>query len=798
MDNLQYWLLDQNKKPLYVNEAGLVDRVLSGNLKPDGKPAHLKNSPKGWSENVVKYGRDVDLLGMSTDFTIPLDFSGDGAKILKEIKWSQGSEGIVYLVINKLNKTVFPARYDLFHFCEINLQSVKQRKGYVNAQAVEGGLSKLFKANKGTTFEIPIDTDQRKKLLYLDGNTLVQNAKFLAFDGLLVDNNFWAHTVNLELLSTESISEIGAVSSDRGKYENSSQLFSQNNWFLTTGAKPVTITFKYRIGFTVARAPGWPSASEDGAVLLIRTFDSRSTSPTPTEFYELSIYGGAGDLSGHHVVQGNVTVTIPAYRKCFLVQQYALITGGVPNYAVGSNAEKATSWFYDSTVNDTFEIDYTYSATPQYCECLTPKTLADRILEKIAPGLGYTVSSSFLSSLEDSLFITSGMSIRKYGAKSVLKTSFDDFFKSLRRYGLGVGVEGNKLVIEKYDYFFKNTSAITLSQVNEWSIEDAEDLLYNTFKFGYPLADLGKVNGRDDFHVTMQFKAPITRTVKELDWVSIYHASMHEITLTLINLNGKDTTDSPVDNTGFMMAVAKGVDIDYYEGDITAETSQQIKLPRTILPSPIIGDKFTITGTGVIDGTYTLSGFIIVPGSTTLSFSDSSFTTGDYTGTITVHSSVNYRLDRPVFDSVTGLLYPEDAFNIPLSVKRGIIENSGYLHSILDFMDDKLFEFTTGERNSSLVTIQAGVTIEESKSEPIGSFKPQLFKPYYIKIKTTGLSQYQENVKINPYEKINFPIDGSMFSGYLFDGDFNPNTQGETELKLLLAPDTDYAKLKKL
>lgn len=797
MDPLQYWILDENKKPLYVNSNGLVDFVPSGKLKPDGQPAHLKYLPKGWNENLVKYGRDVELLGTTTEFTIPMDFTGDGAEILKYKKWTMGSEGIVYLVINNLNKKVFPDKYELFHFCEIDLSKVKQRRGYVTATAIEGGLNKIFKANRSTTFELSIDTDVKKKLLYLDGATLVQNAKFLAFNGLLQNEN-GNHTVNLEILSTEAISEIGAVSCDRGRFNNSAELNAQNNWFLTTGAKPVEATFKYNIGFTVSRAPGIPSTSSDGAVLLLRTFDSRSTSSTPTEFFELSIYGGSNSLYQHHTLNDTVTVTIPPYRKCFLCQEFAFVVAGVPSYATGSTADGATLWNYDSTTNDTFELDYTYTAPPTYCECITAKRVAELLLEKMAPSAGYVLSSDLLNELEEKLFITSGMSIRKYGAKSVLKTSFDDLWKSLRRYGIGVGIEGHKLVIERHPYFFRSTSTVDFGEVNNWSVEDALDLVHNTSKWGYPLAELGKVNGRDDVHVTLKYKSPITRTVKELDMVSVYHASFLYIETTRIDLNGKDTTDSPVDNTGFMFAVKKGINYTYYEGDITAETNLQIMLRKNIQPAPQIGDLFTISGTGVIDGTYPLSGFNIVPGSTRLSFASAAFTTGDYSGTITVASNSNYSLDRPAFDSVVGLRHPEDAFNIPLTGKRAILENSPYLHSVHDFMEDKLYEFTSGERNSTLSTTILGVTIAESQNEVIGSFKPQLFKPYYFNVEVAGFTDYQKGIRQNMYDRIKFKINGLAFSGYMFDGDFNPNTQGKTTVKLLAAPDTDYSKLRKI
>src|SRR5687768_11509316 len=147
--SLLFWILNADKKPMYENADGNIEAG-TGVVKSDGTPAHLEFSPDGWSDTLVEWGRNIKYLGLFRDFSVPLNFVRDGAKILRHIKWTVGMEAIRYLAISKLNRTIFPDTYDHWYTGEFDFSKFKQKKNGVDIQLVEGGLSKLLKAYEAT------------------------------------------------------------------------------------------------------------------------------------------------------------------------------------------------------------------------------------------------------------------------------------------------------------------------------------------------------------------------------------------------------------------------------------------------------------------------------------------------------------------------------------------------------------------------------------------------------------------------------------------------------------------------
>src|SRR5690348_16844017 len=103
-----FWLFNKDKKAVYFDK---VVREANGMLKTDGQPAPLEYSPDGWKDTLVKYGRNMNYLGVFRDFTAPMNFKKDGARIVRDVMWKLGMEAILYLGISKLDRTVYPPKY---------------------------------------------------------------------------------------------------------------------------------------------------------------------------------------------------------------------------------------------------------------------------------------------------------------------------------------------------------------------------------------------------------------------------------------------------------------------------------------------------------------------------------------------------------------------------------------------------------------------------------------------------------------------------------------------------------------
>lgn len=788
-----YWLLNKDKKPLYQSQA---DQVLEADpdtlLTAEGVPSHLKYSPDGWKGTLIKYARNVKYLGLTRDYTVPMIFVKDGARIIKDFFWRFGRNAILYFVIKKLNRTTFPDFYDDYYVGELDLSKASHDKDSIKVQVVEGGLSKLLKANENTKFEIPIDTDPEKKVLYHDGLTFVQKVEYYVSDGMLVSNN-GQHTLQAEINSSEqlnAVSQLGAVSANRAHFKNNNELLAQNNYVVKTSANATEMTITFDIGVTVDLADGIPVFPGDGGRLLARVFNDLGVA---TDGIVLKDYGSGATLYQHHRLTGSVTFTVPPYSRVFICNFFTV--GGT---IASSSVSEAVFWFYDNNVNDFIRIDYTARYKPSLVEFLTPITLFNRIVEKITDGM-YSVKSDFLLSLND-LAITSGPALRKYKAPAVIKTSLSDFFKSLQRYGIGLSVENEMLVIEKHDYFFKKDVAFDLGVVDDVEIVVAEDLVFNTLKVGYPNQEIDKVNGRDEFNVTLQFKAPENRIIKELDLVSIYRADMYGIEITRIDLLGKDTTDNKADNDTFMINVSKGATITYYYGAFKTQVNSGqyfISIPA-VLYDLEIGSKITISGASSNNGIYTIenTSYLIV-GYTTIRVTEP-VTNADLLGTISYTDQEIYKLNRPAYTSITGLLRPEEAFNIPLSPKRAFNNNGAYIRSIFDLQDIDYIKFTSGDKNSLLSTTLNGETITENADVVVGSLPEKLFRPYYVKFKTKVPVNLTDLMRANPYSLIKLTYKDHPIYIYLWDGGIAPATDDSQSWIGLMGPNTDVDKLRKL
>ena len=384
MKDLQYWLLDSNKRPLYVNDAGLVNYVPTGILKPDGYPAHLKHSPIRWREEFVKYARSQAQFGMIRDYTVPVDFAGDGGKIIKDTKWKNGSDAVVYMAVKKLNKTDFPDRYDHWYTGEIDFSKATQSKDRISAMCVEGGLSKLLKANEGTIYELPINTDPERKILYMDGLPFRNNIRFSLLEGAMFATNVYPA---LGVTSNEGTTQ-GIIYQDTDTLAGVSLTTSYDHYFFKSVDKYVTANITGKLIITNVTD-----------VISYIAVQKRNISDLTTVVAYYNIVSTYVPSSFPDII--DVNLSIPVAPGDHLYFEHRIVSGsGSGNLST------------DSYLNVEYEVTFNRS----FCECLTPKRVLTLLLDKIAPG--YTFSSSFLDNIDidGEIFLTSGQSLRKYGA----------------------------------------------------------------------------------------------------------------------------------------------------------------------------------------------------------------------------------------------------------------------------------------------------------------------------------------------------------------------------------------------
>jgi len=766
---LKYFILNSDKKPLFENVSGHVEAG-EGAKKTDGSGASLKHSPDGWMESLVKYARNNKWLGIFRDFSIPMNFPKDGALILRDAMWKKGIEAVYYLAIWKLDQYNFPDGYCNWYTGEFDFSKFKQTVDGVDIQLVEGGLTKLLKSNEATTYEIDIHNDPQKKILVLDGLPFKNEVEMTIYQQDVYGHkiaggvNDW--TLGAGIISNEGTTQ-GILSNDQSIERG--QVPSGSNCFLQSVSKTITVNISGNVSMNFPVMP-------TDAYTVYKTF--------------LHKHDDNGTLIAQYIIAPEGTVHNPGNLNF----PFSFSIPMEPNtklslYHHTDDDQHPDGGFVQITGG--FKYDYQVVFDTTLCECLTWKRLGEKITEKVTGGK-YGFKSTFLDSLDETQFLTSGQAIRKYGAPSVFKTSLSDFFKACQRWGVGMGIENDQLIIEKHDYFFRNDIAFELGEVSDCEIFLAEDLVINTIKVGYQNQTYDNVNGKDEFNVTQQYSTLITRVVKEMDLICPYRADMFGIELTRLKLFGKDTTDSSSDNDTFQMNVSKGAFYSVYNGGFTAELNTSnyfLKIPSTDTLLNV-GQVITISGVNhtILSISFLIVGYSYV-GITGV------ITPGSYNTSITVYNAEYYKLNRPAYSSISGLIFPAQAFNVELSPKHFFDGNGAYINSVLDTKGIGKIVFQTGEKNSVLSRTLGGVTTTENSDLTIYDLPNKLFLPYYASFKTKVEIDLPAIMRTTPYSKIAFYWLGIRITAYLWDGGMAPATDDSQAWKVLLAPDNDLNKL---
>jgi len=761
-----FWLLSADKKPLYVDDA--TGHVLEADgatfKKPDNQPAYLKDDPTGWKDTLVKYARNNKYLGVFRDMTVPMKFTKNAAKVLRNRMWLFGIECLCYLAIHKLDRLNFPYNYESWYSCEIDFSKFKQTNNDFTVNAMEGGPGKYLKAFETTVYEIPISTNPNKKVVYLDGVPFTNTVTYTIYENQDITGEFYY--IGAGITATEGTTQ--GVDSQASLYSYTTN--AGDNWLFRSITKNVVAKIKGQLRIKI-------NVTGSTQLLFKRCSPFQSIPTTVVDFSFHNQVHTAGEI-----------ITIPFDLSIPINPNEFLTLRAFPNFV-----SSATNWY--TILDGSFTLQYDVTFAPTFAECLTPFTLGQEIVSKLTDGK-YNLKSSFLESLKDDLLLTSGPALRKYQSVSSIKSSIKSFFKSLQRYGIGLGIEGDFIVIEKHDYFFRKDVVITLPTINNYEVVAAEDLIINTIKAGYPNQEIDKINGRDEVNVTQQYTTPLTRIVTELDLVSDYRADMYGIEATRNDLTGQDTTDNTADNDVFMISTTKGADYIYYSGDFETVVSGGyfIKISGT-WPTLANGTKIIIAGAASNNGTYTIlnTSYLIV-GYTYIQVAEV-LTNATLNGALTGSNADWYKLKRLAYTSTSGVLHPDLGYNYDLSPKISVLNNGPYIHSILDYQDLKSVVFQSGDKNSSFSRTYNGVTITEDADIPIGALGPKLFLPYYFTITTNVPFDLLKKMEANRYSLVQFPIKGVNYYGYMWDGGIKPGTNDVQQWKLLAAANNDMSKL---
>jgi len=702
----------QPKDFLYslTDSSGKSYRVNNGFVEAVNTPSPLPVSPDGWQEKSIKFMRNPKYYGLFRTFTTPLKFVREGALILRDRFYKKWVEEKIYMVIHRLDKSFgggWVHRY--FYRGEIDLSQFGDEDTNVEVNVMEGDLSKLLKANENTTYEIPLDVPEAIDVK-MDGVMLKQSATFVINNGDLA-NDLQPHIPAMNLVGVEQIQQVGTRSTERTVALVEAGMFSTEEFFLEIPAG-TQLTIKYKFGITLRLADGISPIPNPHYLFQIHAFDKDGNTTLDQDV--INYTADVLIFYGHHLFEGTVTYNIPV-KSTIYFRSTATANGLTTFYTYDSN--------YADEDGGLITVSYNYTHPTTYIKALRPAYIGQKLLDKITGG-GYTFNSEYLNNVRENLLTTCGDAVRQI-QEAKLKISWSDFYDSYNvPCNLSAGIRDGNMVVERKAAAFQPYIQQSLEAATGLSITTAKDFQFSSVKIGYPNTDTEDVNGRDEFNVTQTYTSPITRSNKVLELVSKIKASMYEIELTRINLDGKTTTDDSNDNSAFFLLVEKTA---------TAGTDAE--------------------------------------------------------------PAVYYKLLRETYTSISGIISPATAFNVPISPKACLLAHGNYLRSIFWGQDAGYLVFQTSDKNAELTRTVNGVTISEKANVFIGDLDPALFIPLEFKFTSPMAKDIIATMDAGPDGTFAVPYDGTVLYGFPMEVGIQPANNPAQETTLLCSPQTDLSKL---
>lgn len=155
----------------------------------------------------------------------------------------------------------------------------------------------------------------------------------------------------------------------------------------------------------------------------------------------------------------------------------------------------------------------------------------------------------------------------------------------------------------------------------------------------------------------------------------------------------------------------------------------------------------------------------------------------------------NYKLRRPAFTSITGLIDPQSAFNIDLSPKRIFNKHGAWIRGMMWPLTTEKITFQTTDKNPLLKTVQSGVIVQENADVIISDLEQNYWIPITAKFETIVPENLIYIMQSNSTGLFQFTYNGDTYKGWVIACSQKPSTDVEQQWTLLLSADNNINKL---
>ena len=416
--------------------------------------------------------------------------------------------------------------YEIRFSCPLDFSSLKKEGKIISMNAIDGSISALIKAKKGTQYEYAVNEIKEDKELCYDRIHLLNRYNFSMNDFIRVYPAAFG-----DIFITSYNNEISSPRLDTDTNER----------------------------YVICEIQNVPT---DG-ILFSFDIDIYLDDKTIGEFYPAESVDFVLTVPGHEMydtilrgkeraIKREITITKNDFDSSTDKRIYFKIKG------IGwdeSHTYKVAD-IYIRKIND-FSISYYDILSPVDISVISPTIVLNRLLQSMNGGEN-DITGIITSGIDyrlDNCLILAAESIRNI-SDAKLYSSYNKFMEWMEaEFGfVPVIDEENKTVTFTHrDKLFINTVSRKIENTGrDTSYSLDSSLIYSRVRVGYDKQDYDSINGRDEFHFTNEYTTGISLSDNSYDIISPFRADPYGIEF-LTQSRGKDTTDNNSDNDVFFV-----------------------------------------------------------------------------------------------------------------------------------------------------------------------------------------------------------------------------------------------------
>ncbi len=755
-----------------IQQFGTTDAA--GNVAWVSVATPLTDDPEGWQEEAVQYMRNPTFFGVFRSMTVTLSFKKTAAKILRWLYYNLGIQAYGKLVILRrnninLNEPYYSGTIDFS-------QSDDNEMGF-DVNVMEGGLVEYIQANKDTTYEVPMDVPEAVNVV-MDGIEMLSNVKaeiyadtILNIENVLVPNIHNSGSVNIGILVADSETQYPSV-----EFNTFTSYLEGGNPPIPKDIWPLDWWFKVTAPSHIVASAVVRAQAATG-LWFIRLYIYNESSGT-SRLINLAT-GTTGGFIQDLEIPIAIDVNVINGEKAWLF--WEMDVSGV--------AEFVSFGHFPKLDNDTITLVYTYRKPATVVKMHNPLYVFESVMRQMTNG-EYGAASLLLSDeAQAKLYaLTCGDAIRGIAGAKIRITLMELFKGYNTRFGVGLGTTPTAAIMEVKKKFYNDNNLVDLGEVKDCKFKPYLEGIPNNIKIGCQNREYDDVNGRNEFNTPVEWSTPITKQAKELDLMSPIRYDGYGAERLRIDLEGKPTTDNMSDNDTFMINRATLT----FVGNVTFHDLEGVYTINTFsrFQSVFVGSKITVIGSALNDGVYDV---IAVTNGLGAAITVQQAVIEESAFGITITSN-QAALNRPIYESITGVISPDSIFNTELRPGLCIRAHGDYLRAAFDKLETKFLKYQTNPKNSNLAIKQNGVLIVENQDILIGSLNGKLYLPIVATLTVNVPLNITILIETDEYAQVTFIWEGVSYKGYIMKAGQNADLNKEQVYELLLAPSNNMQK----